>query len=92
MQVVVLGSYSNALPREDRSSGQAQLMYCMSDEAAFGSVVAADWQRLPVQSLISLLEAAQAPLLGKSAVKPGASCKKHAYKDVLLVRCAKTQS
>ena len=64
MQVIVLGSYSTALPGEDRSSGQAQPMHRMSDRAAFGSMVAADWQQLPVRTLSSLFQAAQSPLLG----------------------------
>ena len=36
-------------------------MHRMSDRAAFGSVLAADWQQLPVGTLSSLSEAIQSP-------------------------------
>ena len=87
MQVIVLGSYSNALPGEDCSSGQAQPMHRMSDRAAFGSVIASDWQQLPVRALSCLFEAVQSPSLVWPAEKPHASCDKHAHKGVLSVRC-----
>lgn len=87
MQVIVLGSYSNALPGEDRSSGKAEPMHRMSDRAAFGGMVAADWQQLPVRTLSSLFQAAHAPSLGLSAGKPHASCDKHTHEGVLSIRC-----
>ena len=55
-------------------------MHRMSDRAAFGSMVASDWQQLPVRPLSCLTEAVQSPSLGWSAGKPHASCDEHARK------------
>ena len=47
MQVVVLGSYSKAVPGQEPVSGAAP-RYKISDETAFGSAPNVDWQELEV--------------------------------------------
>ena len=45
----MLGSYSNALPGQESSSGQALPRYCVSDRSAFGSMPNVEWQQLEVR-------------------------------------------
>ena len=45
----MLGSYSNALPGQDSSSGPALPIYRVSDGSAFGSMSNVEWQQLEVR-------------------------------------------
>ena len=48
-QVMVLGSYSNALPGQDSSSGASLPRYRVSEGSTFGSMPDVEWQQLEVR-------------------------------------------
>ncbi len=58
----MLGSYSNALPGQDTSSGPALPRYRVSDESAFGSMPNVEWRQLEVR-LASALHFLLSPMM-----------------------------
>ena len=72
-QVVVLGSYSNALPGQEPPSGPAPPRYRVSDETAFSSMPSVEWQQLEVKPLLAPHRLQQIPSVHADSVQDFAS-------------------
>lgn len=72
-QVVVLGSYSNALPGQESPSGPAPPTYRVSDETAFSSMPYVEWQQLEVKPVLAPHRVQQIPSMHTNSVQDLAS-------------------